>query len=104
MSFLIKISVIVFVLAMGSFVYAESVMKEECKAKYSELNQAKSDAQKSHMKSKRSLRTKLGKADSEYEVKDWEAQDTRITDDYNRKMEGMEQEMQSIYNNPSCWE
>ena len=62
------------------------------------------DAQDNYIKSRTSLRTKLGKADSQSEVNAWEEQDWRLTDDYNREMEDMEQEMESLYNDPSCWE
>ena len=103
MRFLIKICVIVLVLTMGGFAYAERVMKEDCKAKYNELKREKSDAHENYINSKRSLRTKLGKAESQSEVNAWEEQDWRITDDYNRKMKDMEQEMKDIYNDPGCW-
>jgi len=103
MRILITIGVIVLVLTIGGLASAERVMKEDCKTKYSDLKREKSDAQKTYIKSKTSLRTKLGKADSQSEVNAWEDQDKRITEDHNRKMENMKQEMESLYNDPSCW-
>jgi len=104
MRILITIGVIVLVLTIGGFASAERVMKDECKTKYSDLKREKSDTQDNYIKSKTSLRTKLGKADSQSEINAWEDHDWRLTDDYNRKMEEIEQEMKSLYNNPSCWE
>lgn len=104
MRILIKIGVIVLVLTMGSFVYAGRVMKTECETRYNELKREKSTAHKDYMKSRKSLRAKLGKADSQSEVNIWEEQDLNLTDDYNRKMEDMEQEMNNLYNDPGCWE
>jgi hypothetical protein len=103
MRILIKIGVIVLVLAMGGLVYAGSVMKQDCKTKYDDLKKEKSVAQDNYIKTKRSLRTKLGKADSQSEVNAWEDQDKRLSDDHNSKMEDMKQEMESLYNDPSCW-
>ena len=103
MRLLIKIGVIVLVLTMGSLVYAGSVMKADCKTKYNDLTREKSDTQKNYMKAKRSLRTKLGKVDSQAEADAWEEQDKRITYDYERKMDNIKQEMQNLYNDPSCW-
>ncbi len=103
MRFLIKIGVIVLVLALGSFVYAGSVMKQDCKTKYNQLKREKSDAHENYIKSKTSIRTKLGKAESQSEVNDWKRQDSRLTDDYNRKMQDMDKEMENIYNDPGCW-
>lgn len=103
MSFLIKTVVIVLVLTTGGFAYAGSVMKEDCKTQYNDLKKEKSTIQQNYMKAKISLRTKLGKVDSQAEANAWEDQDKRITDDYNRKMNDMKDEMESLYNNPSCW-
>jgi hypothetical protein len=104
MKCLIKIGVVVLALIMGSYVYAERVMKSECVTKYNELKREKSDAHQNYIKSKRSLRTKLGKVESQSEVDAWEEQDWRITDDYNRKAEDMDQEMENVYDDPGCWE
>jgi hypothetical protein len=103
MKLLIKISVIVLVLTMGGLVYAGSVMKVDCKTKYDDLKREKSDTQQNYMKAKRSLRTKLGKVDSQAEADAWEDQDKRLTYDYDRKMNDIKQEMESLYNDPSCW-
>ena len=103
MRFLTQLTVLVLVLAMGGFVYAERIMKDDCKTQYNEIQKEKSDAHENYIKSKTSLRTKLGKAESQSEVNAWEQQNWRITDDYNRKMKDMEQEMNNIYNDPDCW-
>jgi len=103
MRFLIKIGVIVLVLAMGGLVYAGSVMKEDCKTRYNDFKKEKKDAQQNYMKAKRSLRTKLGKVDSQSEANAWEDQDKRITDDHDTKMNDMKQKMEDLYNDPSCW-
>jgi hypothetical protein len=103
MRFLITIGVTVLVLTMGGLVYAERVMKEDCKTQYNDLKREKSDAQNNYIKSKTSIRTKLGKADSESEINAWEYQDKRLSDDHNNKMEDMKQEMENLYNDPSCW-
>lgn len=104
MKILIKIGVFVLVLTMGSFVYAGRVMKPDCETRYNELKKEKTVAQQNYIKARTSLRTNLGKADSQSEINAWEDQDWRLTDDYNRKMEDIKQEMESLYNNPGCWE
>jgi hypothetical protein len=104
MRFLIKLGVIFLVLTIGSVAYSGRVMKADCETRYVELKREKSNAQTNYMKSKKSLRSNLGKADSQSEVDMWEKQDWELTDDYNRKMADIEQEMQYIYNDPSCWE
>jgi hypothetical protein len=104
MRILIKLGVIVLVLTIGSFAYAGRVMKADCETRYIELKREKSNTQKNYTKSRKSLRANLGKADSQSEVNIWEDQDWQLTNDYNRKMEDIEEEMRDLYNDPGCWE
>jgi len=104
MKFLIKVGVFVLVLAIVGVAYAEVVMKEECKTRYDSLKKAQSDAQRNYMNALKSIRTRFGTIDSQEEAKNWEEQNQRLSDDYNKKFEDMKQEMKSLYNDPNCWE
>ena len=104
MKILIKLGVIFLILTIGSVAYAGRVMKADCETRYIELKREKSNAHKNYMKSKKALRANLGKADSQSEVDIWEQKDWELTNDYNGKMSDIEQEMQNLHSDPSCWE
>jgi gas vesicle protein len=103
MRFFIKIGLILLLVTTSGVVYAGNVMREECKTRYDELKRAQTDAQHDYIRAKKSLRTKLGKMDSQQEANTWEKNNERLTDDYNNRVEDIKQEMESLNNDPNCW-
>jgi hypothetical protein len=104
MRFLIKIGFIVLLVTMAGAVYADKIMTDECKTRYDELNKAQTDVQRDYMEDRKALRTSLGKTDSLYEASSYKDNDERLTDNYNNQVEDIKQEMESLYNDPNCWE